>query len=71
MVTHKDAPNDEVCINGRFVYTMKRKAIWVGHTNTEAYIDDERRLDARLRVSGFHGALWDYDHAPTTRSRCW
>ena len=39
---------EEVCIIGRFVYTMRRKPLKAGRANTEAYIDNERSLDARF-----------------------
>ena len=47
-VSSKDVPKAEVCINGRFVYTIKRKQSKAGHTRTNAYIDSQRRLDARF-----------------------
>ena len=46
-------PSDEVCINGRFVYTAKRKPVKAGHTKTESYVDDQRRLDARFCAISF------------------
>ena len=49
MVSKKGVTNDAVCINGRFVYTIKHKPRKTGNTKTEAYIDNQRRLDARLR----------------------
>ena len=45
---NKDIHKDEVCINGRFVYTVKRNPLEGGHTRTTDYIDGRRRLDARF-----------------------
>ena len=33
----KNVPRDGGCINGRFMYTTKRKPLKAGHTRTEAY----------------------------------
>ena len=33
----EDVPKDEVCINGRFAYTIKRKPLKAGNVQTEAY----------------------------------
>ena len=33
----KDVPKDEVCINGRFVYTTKHKPMEAGHPRTASY----------------------------------
>ena len=32
-----DAPKDEVCINGRFAYAIKRMSMKAGRVKTEAY----------------------------------
>ena len=48
MVLKKDGPKDEVGINGRFVYAIKHKPLQAGHAKTEAYIDRQRRPDARF-----------------------
>ena len=39
MVLRKDVPKDEVCINGRFVYTTKHNPPEDGHAKTDAYVD--------------------------------
>ena len=44
-VGNKDAPSDEVCINGMFVYTMKHDSLHARHVKTEAYVDGRRRPD--------------------------
>ena len=41
-----------MCINGRFVYAIKHKPLKAGHANTEAYVDNQRGLDGRLRAKG-------------------
>ena len=48
MALRKDPPKDEVCINGRFVYTNKQKPLGDGHTKTDAYVDNRGILDARF-----------------------
>ena len=53
----KDVPKDEACISGRFVYTRKRKTLKSGHARTDAYVDEQRRLDARFCVEGFQEAI--------------
>ena len=48
MVLGEDVHNDDVCINGRFVYNIKHKPWESGHAKTEAYIDSRSRLGARV-----------------------
>ena len=57
---------DEVCINGRFAYAVKRKPLKAGHVKTEAYIDSERRLDGRFCAKGFQEAVSTND-VPTAQ----
>ena len=38
---------------GGFVYAVQNKPISAGHTKTGAYVDENRKLDARFRVTGF------------------
>ena len=56
-VGSKDVAIDGVCINGGLVYKTKQKPSEAGHTETESYVNDRRRLDARLRVEGSRGSL--------------
>lgn len=49
-VLGKVLPKDEVCINGRFAYTIKRNSLKAGRAKTDAHIDTQRRLDSRFRV---------------------
>ena len=48
-----DVPKDELCIDGRFVYTVMHKLLKAGHVKTEAYMDNQRRSDTRFDVEGF------------------
>ena len=52
-------------IDGRFVYTMKNKPIAVGHKKTGAYVEENMKLDARFRVSGFQEFADANASAPT------
>ena len=67
MLLSKYVPRDGVCIDGRFVYTTKQKPSGEGHTKTEAYVDDQRRLDSRSCVKGFQEASGANVHAPTAQ----
>ena len=51
-VSSKDVPSDGVCIDGMFVYTSKHTPLQSGHSKTDAYVDDQRGLDARFRAKG-------------------
>ena len=44
----KGVPKYEVCISGGFVYTIRNKPLRDGHTKTDAYVDNRRRLAARF-----------------------
>ena len=44
----KDVPKDDMCINGRLVYTIKHKPMQGGHAKTDAYTDNRRMIDARF-----------------------
>ena len=65
MVTQKDSPKDEVCINGMFVYDMTNKSLKAGHTKTEAYVGVRRRLDSRLRAKAPQEAVRTNASEPT------
>ena len=45
-----DVPKYEVCINARFVYTIKHKPLEAGHSKTDAYIDGRGWPGARIRA---------------------
>lgn len=56
-----------MCIDGRFVYTARRKSFKAGHTKTEAYVGDQGRGDARFCLGGFREASGGYDSARTSK----
>ena len=51
----KGVPEDEVFIHGMFGCAIKHKPLMEGHVKTEAYIDNQRRQDARFCAKGFRG----------------
>ena len=59
----------EVCIDGRFVYTTRRKSLKEGHTKPESQIDDGRRSDARFCAKLPQGDVGTNDVAPTSELR--
>ena len=54
-------------IEGRFVSAVGNKPISAGHTKTSAYVDENRKLDAILRVKGFREILDANASAPTVQ----
>ena len=65
MVSWKDSTKGEVCINGRFFYTIKHKPMNDGHTRTESYIDGRRWLDARFCMNGYRESAGANSASPT------
>ena len=51
-----DVPKDELCINGRFAYTINHKSLKSGPVK-QGHIDNQRRLCARFCVKGFQEAI--------------
>ena len=52
MVLECAISKDEVCINGKFVYTTQQKAMEACREKSEAYIDSARSLGARFFAEG-------------------
>ena len=52
-----------------FVYTIKHKPLNAGRVKTEAYIDNQRRIDARFVVGGFQESIGPNDSAPEAQLR--
>ena len=68
-VLSKDVPKGEVCINGMFAYTIKRKQLKAGHTRTESYIEGKRRLGGRFCAKGYQVDVGGNPPAPTAQFR--
>ena len=68
-VLGRGVPKDEVCIDGRSVYIIKHKPLKSGHAKTEAYIDSQRRLDARMCVKGLQEEIRTKSPPPTAQLR--
>ena len=60
-------PIDESLIEGRFVYTIKNKPLSAGYEKTDAYLDENRKLDARFCVKGFQELVEANAAAPTVQ----
>ena len=65
-----DVPKDAVCINGRFVYTLKHKALKAGRVKTASCIENESLLDARFCEKGFQEAIGANASAPPAQLQC-
>ena len=62
-------PKGAVCINVRFLYTIKHKPPKAGHVKSESYIDNERRLDARFLLKVYQVDNGANDSTPTSQLR--
>ena len=66
-MSEKDVLKDAVCVNGRFSYAIKHRSLHDGHSETGAYIDNQRRLGARFFEIDSQGGIRGEMHLPRHR----
>ena len=66
-ISFSQIPNGGSLIEGRFVYTIKNKPTSAGYGETGAYLDENRKLDARFCAEGFQELVGANAAAPTVQ----
>ena len=66
-IPYADIPDGESLIEGGFVYAVENRPLSAAYAQTGAYVDENRKLDARYCVNGFHEFSDTDASAPTVQ----